>query len=302
MVNQEPFYKAYNYAEELSPLLDEVIQQESLTSNLINDVQWIYGTRSFKTNEIFTSGYQYATRTLGWNYGTVGQDEQIYTPSFERNIQFPIHIADKDEAGVTVAKVSASFLRKQAMPEFDAFNFSKIAWEAKNSGGHYTEVTIDRSNVFDALIDDLNKLRKYGAGNLVAYVSSEVMNALELSDKHTAVITYQNNGPYRIDTRIASVNGVRFIEVWDTDRFWTEYDFTDGYKFADESGTPYGKQINYIIAFRDAILCVNKFERIYVWLDGTHPLMPGDIYQNYSYHDLWIKKNQADGVLVSVKG
>ena len=181
-------------------------------------------------------------------------------------------------------------LTEHAGPEIDAYRFGKMATHAI-SEGLATGETIDPANVFQRLKEDILKVRKYGPSNLIAYLSSEAMDALERSEEFQRVIQVQNQGT-AIETRVTSLDGVKLVEVWDVARFNTAHDFTEGF-------TPIGDNINWIIVYKGAVIAKAKLNSVYFFAPGQHTQGDGYLYQNRLYHDLFVMKNKADGIVVS---
>ena len=287
----------YNYATKNSGLFDQKMTQETLTSLLETpQVDWT-GAKSFIVTTLKTSGYKAHTRSKGYNAGEVDNDKETYTLGFDRDIEFFVDQADVDETNndLAAANVTNVFITENAGPEVDAYRFSKIATKAITDGHTAsTELTVD--NVYSVLKAALLPIRKYGAGNIVMYLSSETMDLLERSKEFTRQITNQNVGVTALESRVTSLDGVILVEVWDTDRFATKYDFTDGFvKAAD------GKDIQFLIAAKPAIIAKSKFNSIYLFAPGQHTEGDGYLYQNRLYHDLFVLKNKADGLYVHTK-
>jgi len=87
---------------------------------------------------------------------------------------------------------------------------------------------------------------------------------------------------------------VSLIEVFDVDRFHTSFDFTDGFVSATGSYA-----LNWVIVYRGAVVAKTKLNSIYLFEPGNHTEGDGYLYQNRMYHDLFVMKNKADGVIVS---
>src|SRR5690606_13138063 len=129
--------------------------------------------------------------------------------------------------------------------------------------------------------------------NLIAYISSEAMDALVRSNEFQRVINVQNAGT-AIETRVTSLDGVRLVEDWDMARFNTAHDFTSGFQ-------PAGQDINWVMVSTGEVDDVAKINSIYQFAPGQHTLGDGYVYQNRMYHDLFVMKNKADGVVLSAK-
>ncbi|HEL2022687.1 TPA: hypothetical protein TY404_002044, partial [Streptococcus suis] len=258
-------------------------------------VNWL-GAKSFELPTISVTGYKAHTRSKGYNSGTVSNDKNVYTLGFDRDVEFFVDTADVDETNqeLSMANISNTFISEHATPEVDAYRFSKIATSAITNNHFKQEDDYSEINVFSRLKAAILPIRKYGAGNIVIYVSSEIMDFLERSKDFTRSIT--TTSPQGIDTRVTSIDGVQLIEVWDDARFKTQFDFTTGFEKA--AG---GKDINFLIVAKPSVIAKAKFNSIYLFAPGQHTEGDGYLYQNRLYHDLFVLKSKDDGVYVSHK-
>lgn len=284
-----------NYIKKDGGLFDQKINQGLLTSVLgVPEVNLVNGGKSFTLTTISTSGLQAHSRSKGFNSGTYSNDKEVYTMGQDRDVEFYVDTQDVDETNqdLAVSNISKVFIEEQVQPEIDAYRFSKMATDA----GQVKEETLTVDNVYTQLKAALLPVRKYGAQNIIGFVSSEVMDFLERSKEFTRSITNQNVGTTALESRVTSIDGVQLVEVWDDTRFKTEYDFSDGYKPKDTA-----KDINFILVAKQAVIPVVKENAIYLFAPGQHTEGDGYLYQNRLYHDLFIKKQKEDGVSVSLK-
>jgi len=283
-----------NYAQVYQAELDQVIKQATLTNVLETpNVVWL-GARTFHVPTLTVSGYKDHSRQGGWNRGSVTLSHEPYTLQFDRDVEFFVDQMDVDESNqaASAANITRVFMTENAGPEIDAYRFGKMATHAV-AQGNVTREAIDPDTVYQRLKQDILKVRKYGPGNLFCFISSEALDALERSPQFTRMINVQNQGT-SIETRVTSLDGVQLIEVWDLDRFNTEHDFTDGF-------VPEGEQINWLIVYKGAVVAKAKVNSIYLFAPGQHTEGDGYLYQNRLYHDLFVLKQKADGIVVSLK-
>ena len=283
-----------NYAEQYRSELDQVLKQSMLTGELETpNVQWLRG-KTFHVPTLGVTGYQDHSRQGGWNRGNVTVTHEAYTVQFDRDVEFFVDQMDVDESNLaaSVANITRVFLQEHAGPEVDAYRFGKLAQHAL-AEGNVTEEDVDPTSVYQRLKADILKVRKYGPSNLIAYISSEAMDALERSNEFQRVINVQNQGT-AIETRVTSLDGVRLVEVWDMARFNTEHDFTSGFQ-------PAGQDINWVIVYKGAVVAVTKINSIYMFAPGQHTQGDGYLYQNRMYHDLFVLSQKADGIVLSAK-
>lgn len=286
-----------NYAQKYEKELSQVMQQGSLTAELETPaVNWL-DAQTFHVPHVGVSGYGTHSRNGGFNEGQVNVTREPYTLSFDRDIEFFVDSADVDESNqaASAANVTKVFLEENAIPEIDAYRFSKVAKKAIDLGQTVSE-QLTKENVYSVLKAAILPARKYGPADLILYVSSEVMDLLEQSTAFTRSITMQAGAPGAIESRITAIDGVKIKEVWDDSRFKTDFDFTAGFVAA-----PDALSINFLLVAKKAIIAKAKLSYVKLWPEGTHTKGDGFLYQNRLYHDIFVKTNMQDGVFVSTK-
>lgn len=285
-----------NYATKYQKEFDQRLVQGSITAELETpNVDW-KDAKSFSVTTLSVGGYKPHTRDKGFNSGSVSNDKKIYTLEFDRDIEFYVDKADVDETNqdLSAANISRTFITEHATPEMDAYRISKMATAAITNGKFASEDDITKANVVDKLKAAILPIRKYGANNIIIYVSSEVMDALERAENFTRNITVTQTND--IDTRVTSLDGVKLVEAWDDTRFKTKFDFTDGFvKAAD------GKDINFLVVAKPAVVAKAKFNSVYLFAPGQVGQGDGWLYQNRLYHDLFVMDQKKDGIYVSHK-
>lgn len=294
----------YNYAEKYSPDLLEIINDGSLTSPfVVSNVDWL-GAKVFHFTYMSVSGFKGHTDGA-WNVGKFTQGDKAYEIEHDRDILIPV---DKNKVDITnrtasIENIASIFTRTQMTPEVDAYFFSKVASEAINAGlvSKTPLASYTADNVYQKLLAVINKpsIKRYRQrGSIVMYVRSEIMDLLELAKDFTRTIevtTLTENGR-GIETRVTSINGVTLIEVIDTTRFATKFNYTDGFVKADD-----GKDINLLVACLETCRTVPKIESIY-FKDPGEDLMLGDSY-GFAMRALWdtfVFPNGIDGEIDSI--
>jgi hypothetical protein len=286
---------AINYAEKYQQELDQVLVQNMLTAPLETpNVNWL-SAKTFHVPTVAVSGYKNHSRNGGFNRGTVTVTHEPYTLGFDRDVEFFVDRMDVDESNqaASAANITRVFLTEKAAPEVDAYRFSKLATKAAATS-NATPEAVDKATVFTRLKADILKVRKYGPGNLITFISSEAMDALERSTEFTRNIDVKPAAPGGIETRVTSIDGVQLVEVWDDQRFYTAFDFTDG--FVPAVGA---KKINWLIVAKPSVIAKVKLNSVYLFEPGQHTQGDGYLYQNRMYHDLFVLKNKEDGIVVS---
>lgn len=285
---------AINYAEKYQRELDQLISQQALTTELETpQVDWL-NAKTFHVPNLTVTGYKTHSRNGGFNRGDVKATHEPYTLQFDRDVEFFVDKADVDESNeaASAANVTSVFMRENGIPEIDAYRFSKLAQYANDSGA-VEDAAITPSDVVAKLKAAILPMRKHGPGNLVLYVSSQTMDALELAENFQRKIDVTSNTG-TIETRVTSLDGVRLIEVWDEGRFHDKFDFTTG--FVPASGA---KKINFLVVAKPAVIAKAKISSIYLFQPGQHTQGDGYLYQNRLYHDIFKLKHKQDAVFTS---
>lgn len=293
-----------NYAEVWSNELLEIKMQNSVTSPFItSNVRWL-DAKTFHFTQMSVSGYKNHSRNGGWNKGTYTQTDVPFTLTHDRDISFLVDKADVDETNATasIENISKVFEQTKSAPETDALFFSKITSKAKESNLYAnTDIsTYTKSNVFDKLKGILKqgKLRRYkGSGSLIMYVTSNIMDLLELSTAFTRKIemTQIAEGGIGLETRVTDIDGVTVMEIIDDEIFYDSFDFTDGFAPAKDS-----HKLNVVVACLETCKIVPKIASIYYFAPGSHTEGDGYLYQNRQLSDVFVMPNGKDNTIDSI--
>lgn len=287
-----------NYAEQWSDELLQIIDDGAYSSPFLtpNDrVKWL-GAKTFHFTKMDVSGFKPHSRDGGYNRGSIVQEDKEFTLEHDRDIEFFVDVADVDESKQTanLQNVSRTFTQKHSAPETDARFFERVATAAIADGYYETMTGFTAANTYSRLVKMFQRkeLKKYRAmGGLIAYVSGEIMNNLENSTEVTKTLdikTMSINEKQGIETRIAFINGVTIIEVVDDTRFYTSFDYADGF-------VGKGSKINVCIAHPSMVKTVVKFNNIKLFANGTHTEGDGDLYQRRDLWDTFVFPNGLDG-------
>lgn len=297
---------AINYVtkDNMGATLDRAIIQGLITTELETpNVNWFNGGKEFTVRSISTSGSKPHTRNKGWNAGTFADAKESFKLTQDRDIEFYVDQQDVDETNqeLSMANISKVYFDEHVIPEIDSYRFSKLATIAKTTAqgeaavkAGYKEEDVDKASVYSALKDGLKQVRQYGSQNVIGYVSSDVMDALERSTEFTRSITNQNIGTTALDSRVTSVDGVILKEVFAADRFYDKFDFADGVKKASDA-----KPLNFVLVVKPNVIAKVKEQAVYLWAPGQHTEGDGYLYQNRYYHDLFMTAKKVDGLYVS---
>ncbi len=124
----------YSYAEKFEQILAQKYAAESKSDALFqsNPQVTFLNAQTIKLPRLTVSGYKDHNRSsLGFNTGSVANDWEPKKLEFDRDIEIPIDPMDVDETNlvVSMANIQNVFETEQAIPERDAYAFSKLYTE-----------------------------------------------------------------------------------------------------------------------------------------------------------------------------
>lgn len=290
-----------NYAAKYQRDLIETFVENSYAAPFVaNNVDWL-DAKNFHFTVLTLGGYKNHAITGGWNRQEIVETDKVYTVSQDRDVEFFLDKREVDESNqtATISNVSTQFEKTQATPEKDAYFFSKIASVATtNSLKSSTAIaSYTKENIYSKVVELIGKVRRYRNKGIVVYLAPELMDLLAVSSEltHPMEIMSFVEGGKGIQTRITRVDGVPVVEVIDDDRFYSEFDYSDG--FAPKTGA---YKINMLVATPLTTKVVPKIESIYMFAPGEHTDGDGYLYQNRAHYDTFIFPNGKDGNIDSI--
>ena len=281
-------------------LIETFIENSYIAPFVSTNVDWL-DAKNFHFTVLTTGGYKSHALTGGWNRQTITETDKVYTVSQDRDVEFFLDKREVDESNktATIENVSNQFEMTQATPEKDAYFFSKVATEATtaNLKSDTAVATYTSANIYSKLVSFIGKVRKYRNKGLIVYLAPSLMDLLATSTEltHPMEIMSFVEGGKGIQTRITKIDGVPVVEVIDDDRFYSKFDFTDGYKAAKG-----GFKINMLACTPMTTKMVPKIESIYFFAPGEHTDGDGYLYQNRAHYDTFVFPNGKDGKIDSI--
>lgn len=290
-----------NYASKYNrELVETFIENSYIAPFVATNVDWL-DAKNFHFTILETGGYKNHALTGGWNRQSIKETDKIYTVSQDRDVEFFLDKREVDESNrtATIENVSNQFEMTQATPEKDAYFFSKVAEEAEkaNLKTDTAITTYTNANIYSKLVAFIGNVRRYRNKGLVVYLAPSLMDLLATSTEltHPMEIMSFVEGGKGIQTRVTRIDGVPVVEVIDDDRFYSKFNFTDGYKPANG-----GFKINMLACTPMTTKMVPKIESIYFFAPGEHTDGDGYLYQNRAHYDTFVFPNGKDGKVDSV--
>lgn len=293
---------ALNYAEQYQSELEQAFPYVLYFGALYatpnnNRYRWLNG-KTIEIPSISVTGRVDATRdtiaTASRNY------DNSWTPltlENERKWSTLVHPRDVQETNqvATISNITRVFNEEQKFPEMDAYTISKIYadWTKIGEQADTTALTADNVlSVFDKFLEEMSEGRVPKTG-LILYVTPAVNTLLKNAQGiyRTLNVGQQN----RLSRAITALEEVQIVEV-PSELMKTVYNFTQGWK----PGTG-AKQVNMMLINPITVITPVSYE--FAKLDPPSALSEGKyVYYEESHEDVFVLKNKAKGIRMSVEG
>lgn len=263
------------------------------------------GGDEVKIPEMSTQGLANYDRDKGFVRGGVTVKYNTYKMTQDRGRSFLIDSMDVNESNfvATAANVMKTFQETQVIPEIDAYRYSKL-YAIAQAASRTESVNITAENVVAKLRGDIRKVQNKVGTNvkLVITMPLDILGLLEENDKFKHHISVGEFKQGEVNLTIKKLDTHAIITP-PSDRLKTLYDIKTG-----ESGQEAGglvangsaKDINWIIAAETTPMAVSKTDKTRVFDPDTNQGADAWKIDYRKYHDLWVKKQQVDGLFVSV--
>ena len=288
-----------NYAESFEQFLVQKYEAEMKSFKLTQSnpqVQWL-NAKTIKLPVVTLTGYKNHTRSIGFNSGDLTNTWEAKTLNFDRDVEFFVDAMDVDETNMvaSVANIQTVFEREQAIPETDAYRFSKIYSEFTSKSGTVDTTAITAANAlqkFDAWMEAMDDAGVPEEGRIL-FCTPALSTIFKEAQGLTRFLNVNpNNGS--IYRGVHSLDDVEIIKV-PSARMKTAYDFTTG--FTPATGA---KQINAILVHPDSVVARERYAYIKMFAPGTDSRTgDGYIYQNRKYGDLFLLNQRVSGVKIN---
>lgn len=288
-----------NYVEQFRTQLEQKYARELVSGDLTSNGITFLGTNTVKIPRLSLSGYKEHSREGGWNLGNYSNDFEIKKLSHDRDIRYFVDAMDVDETDqiLSVGNITNNFEEEHAIPELDAYRFSKMYYDyATTFSKTVTETAITEKNVlsiFDNFMEEMDDEGVIEDGRIL-YVTASVATAIKNAEGLNRSLNVSGGNDNKIDRQVMYLDGVKIVTV-PKGRFKTSYDFTDGFAPAETAA-----QINMILVHPRSVIAVDKHSAIYLKSPGSHDFGDGWLYENRRYGDLFLIENKLSGVKIAV--
>ena len=289
-----------NYAEQFSQFLVQKYEAESRSYGLTQSnpqVQWL-DAKTIKLPVITLSGYKNHSRSIGFNAGNLTNTWEAKTLAFDRDVEFFVDAMDVDETNLvaSVANIQTVFEREQAIPETDAYRFSKLYSDFVAKGGTVNTTTLTTANFldwFDTAMMDMDDAGVPEEGRIL-YLTPAMFKIAKNAQGITRFLDVKGMSDGTVNRKVWDLDDVEIVKV-PSARMKTKYNFTDGFTPATGAG-----QINCIAVHPDSVVARERYSYIKMFAPGTDSRTgDGYIYQNRKYGDLFVLAQRVAGIAIN---
>ncbi|WFF72679.1 capsid protein [Proteiniclasticum sp. QWL-01] len=288
---------AFNYAERFESQIEEKYKHGLTSADMATNNKYRFiDAQTIKIPTVTISGYKDHVRTgESTNRGTISNEWTPYSLTHDRDISFYVDIMDVDETNqvVSAAHITKAFMEDQAIPETDAYRYSKLYADFVTHGGTPTTTILTVSNILSIFDDAMEAMDEAGVPESGRKLKCTPAIYTLLKSAEGIQRTLEASGAANVNRVIRKLDDVEITKV-PSDRFKTAFDFTEGFAPAVTA-----KQIHMIIYHNSAIVAPVKVSDVYLWAKGETPQSAyGWLYQNRSYQDLFLIKQKRAGVYI----
>lgn len=289
-----------NYAEQFSQFLVQKYEAESRSYGLTQSnpqVQWL-DAKTIKLPVITLSGYKNHSRSIGFNAGNLTNTWEAKTLAFDRDVEFFVDAMDVDETNLvaSVANIQTVFEREQAIPETDAYRFSKLYSDFIAKGGTVNTTTLTTSNFLDWFDTAMMNMDDAGVPEegRILYLTPAMFKIAKNAQGITRFLDVKGMSDGTVNRKVWDLDDVEIVKV-PSARMKTKYNFTDGFTPATGAG-----QINCIAVHPDSVVARERYSYIKMFAPGTDSRTgDGYIYQNRKYGDLFVLAQRVAGIAIN---
>lgn len=288
-----------NYATQFERDLKQKYTREGVSSKLLTPNVQFVNANTVRLPYILLKGYKDHDRNGDFNRQVLENRWITKVLAHDRDVEFKVDTMDVDETNLvlSVANITNTFETEHAIPERDAYVFSKLYSEFVDPtvGNKVADTTvITAANILDEL-DKINMDmtdKEVPLQGRLLYVTPAIKRILKNAE---GIQRHLNATEGRVNRNIDFLDDLEIIEV-PSARFKTAYDFSDGYAPAVTA-----TQINFILVHPQTVLYGNKHSYIHMFAPGSDSRTADSyLYQNRAYWDAFLINTRIDGIYFNI--
>lgn len=282
-------------AKNFVPLLDEVYQRESVTSDLTGDPAMARAGANAKEivyPQISVTGLGDYSRNSGYTQGTVDLRWVSTEYNYDRGARLSVDAMDNQETfNIAFGMAGAELMRTKVAPEADAFTFATLAGIEGISKGE-AKTLADAAAFLNALLEAKNTMDndEVPEEGRILYATPVLLNGLMMMDTTKS-------------KEILACFSIK--KPVPQGRFYTAIDMLDGKTPGEEAGhykkAESAKEINFMIIHKPAIIKHDKHVVSNVIPASSNADADADIIKYRKYGIVDVYKNKVAGIYLSHK-
>lgn len=282
-------------AKNYVPLLDEVYQRESVTSDLTGDPAMARAGANAKEivyPQIAVTGLGDYDRNSGYTQGTIDLKWVSTEYNYDRGAKLSVDAMDNQETyNLSFGMAGAELMRTKVAPEADAFTFATLAGIDGISKGE-PKTFSNAEEFLKELLEAKNTMDndEVPEEGRILYATPTLLNGLMMLDsfKSKEILAH-----FAIKKPVPQK------------RFYTAIDLLDGKSAGEEAGhykkPADAKEINFMIIHKPALIKHDKHVVSNIIPASANPDADADIVKYRKYGLVDIYKNKAAGIYLSHK-
>lgn len=282
-------------AKNFVPLLDEVYQRESVTSDLTGDPKMARAGANAKEivyPQIAVTGLGDYDRNSGYTQGTVDLKWVSTEYNYDRGAKLSVDVMDNQETyNLAFGMAGAELMRTKVAPEADAFTFATLAGIEGISKGE-AKTLEDAAAFLNALLEAKNTMDndEVPEDGRILYATPVLLNGLMMMDTTKS-------------KEILACFSIK--KPVPQGRFYTAIDLLDGKTSGEEAGhykkSESAKEINFMVVHKPAIIKHDKHVVSNVIPASINTDADADIVKYRKYGLVDVYKNKVAGIYLSHK-
>lgn len=288
--------------------LDQVVA-ETATSGWMeaNAGQVLYnGGNEIKIPKIALSGYGDYDRDNGFPQGAVTLSYETMQLTQDRGRKFQLDAMDVDETNFVLAAstVMGEFTRQMAVPEIDAYRYSKLVRGAMAKQKATYGYTPTAETIMQKLLEDITAIEDIAGEQqpMVITMSSPCAAILSQTAEYTRMVQSDAFVAGNYSQKLRFIDSIPIVRV-PSARMFSAYSFLSG--GADESAGGFEKAqgalaCNWIVCAQNAPIAVNKHDVMRIFAPEVNQHADAWLMQCRHYHDLFVMDNAWDVVRVNI--
>ena len=269
-----------NLVTKFQPLLDEVYQAASLTTDLENSAVKFDGSKTVKVLKLTVPALGTYTRNTGYTAGDVTADWEAFTLEQDRGTEFSVDAMDDEETlNMTFGNASSEFIRRSVVPQVDAYRFAKMAG-AEGVGSASAAITTGEAAIkaIGVGMTAMDEAEVPAEGRIL-YITPTLKGLIDELDSYKSKACLQ---------RFAK------IVIVPQSRFYSGVTIDDkGFKKAEGA-----VNLNFEIVEPKAAFAVAKHKKLRVFDPDTNQKRDDYLFQYRLYHDMFVYPQKAAGIYV----